>query len=93
MAGPAARAAPSPHEIAEEVLEDVLHRGGEFRPEPAGSRSPALEGGMPELLVGGPFLRVLQDLIGLVDLFEPPLGVGIALVRVRVKFLGQPPEG
>jgi hypothetical protein len=39
---------------------------------------------VPELVVGGALLRVLQDLVGLVDFLEPRLGAGVTRVLVRV---------
>jgi hypothetical protein len=42
-----------------------------------------------ELVVGGALLIVLEDLVGLVDLLEPPLGLTIAGIAVRVVLHGQ----
>jgi hypothetical protein len=42
-----------------------------------------------ELVVGRPLLRVLQDLVGLVDLLELRLGRGVARVPVRVVLHGE----
>ena len=48
---------------------------------------------MAELVVGGALLRVLQDLVGLVDLLEPLLGRLVARVAVRVVLHGELAEG
>ena len=68
-------AAPSAHELAEQVIEDVGHRGGEVGPEAAGAAAAVLECGVAEVIVGGALLRILQDLVGLVQLLEAHLGV------------------
>ena len=52
-----------------------------------------LEGGVAEVIVGGALLRVLQDLVGLVQLLEAHLGVRVAGIAVGVEFLGEPPVG
>src|SRR5690606_18907205 len=74
-----AAAAPAAHELAEQVVEDVGHRGREVGAEAAGpaGAAPALEGGVAELVVGGALLLVLQDLVGLVDFLELLLGGGV----------------
>jgi hypothetical protein len=84
-----ARSAPAAHELAEEIVEDVRHRRGEVRAEPAGSPTGPLECRVTELVVGGTLLRVLQDLIGLGDFLEALLGPGIARIAVRMALLGQ----
>ena len=67
----AALASASAHELSEQVLEDVGHGTGEIRAEPlAAAESALLEGGMAELVIGRPALRILQGLIGLVDFLE-----------------------
>ena len=43
----------------------------------------------PQLIVFAPFLRVSQNLVSLVDLFEALLGPFVARVNVRVIFAGQ----
>ena len=47
-----------------------------------------LEGGVAEAVVGGA-LRVLQDVVGLVEFLEPGLGLLVARVAVRVMLHGQ----
>ena len=90
----AAAAAPAAHELAEQVVEDVRHRGGEVGPE-AGPAAPvaAVEGGVAELVVGRALLRVLQGLVGLVELLELVLGGLVAGVAVGMAVLGEPAEG
>ena len=50
---------------------------------------PAVERGMAEAVIGGAALRILQRVIGLVQLFEALLGGGIAVAAVGVTFLGE----
>src|SRR5690606_25237944 len=91
----AAAAAPAAHEFAEQVVEDVGHRGREVGAEaagPAGAAPAVLEGGVAELVVGGPLLLVLEDLVGLVDLFEFLLGGGVTRIAVRMVLLGEAAE-
>ena len=74
-AGAAAAAlAAAAHEVAEDVVEDVRHRGGEIGVEAGAAIGAVLEGGMAEAVIGGPLLRVLQRLVGLVDFLELVLG-------------------
>ena len=89
--GALALAAPAAHELAEQVVEDVGHRGGEVGPEAAAAAAAAVERGMPEVVVGRALLRVLQDLVGLVDLLEAQLGARVAGIAVGMEFLGEPP--
>ena len=60
-------------------------------PKPLAGPRPAavLEGGMAEAVVGGALLRVLQRVVGFVDLLELVLGVGIARIAVRVELHGE----
>src|SRR5690606_12067956 len=44
----------------------------------------AVECGMSELIVGAPLVLVRQNLVGLRDLLEPRLGLGIAGIAVRM---------
>ena len=53
----------------------------------------AVECGMAELVVGGALLRVLQDLVGLVDFLEAALGVVVSGIAIRMAFLGEPAVG
>ena len=48
---------------------------------------------MAEVIVGGALLRILQDLVGLVQLLEAHLGVRVAGIAVGVELLGEPPVG
>ena len=52
----------------------------------------AVEGGVAELVVGGALLRVLQGLVGLVQLLELLLGGLVAGVAVGMAVLGEPSE-
>ena len=62
-------------------------------PKPRAPPAAVLEGGVAELVVGGALLRVLQDLVGLVQLLEADLGALVAGIAVGVKLLGEPPVG
>src|SRR5688500_13704395 len=73
---PPAAGAAAAHELAEQILEDVRHGGGEFRTE-ARARTAAhaaFEGRMAETIIGSLLLRVLQDVIGFADFLELVLG-------------------
>src|SRR5262249_54078902 len=61
------RAATAAATHAENALEQVGESGAEIGPE-AGPAHALLEGGMAEAVIGGALVRVLQDLVGLVDL-------------------------
>ena len=77
-AGALPAAAPAAHELAEQVVEDVRHGGGEVGPEAVAAAPLPIERGVAELVVGGALLRVLQGLVGLVQLLELVLGVLVA---------------
>jgi hypothetical protein len=84
---PAAAAA----EIAEELVENV-GEGGEAATAAAAAEAAArFEGAVAEAVVGGALLRVLQDLVGLVDLLEL-FGRAFA-VAVGVELHGELAEG
>src|SRR5262247_950547 len=55
---PGAAAAPATHELAEQIIEDVRHRGGEIRSEPVAMPTPTVECGVTELIVSRPLLRI-----------------------------------
>src|SRR5436190_2045647 len=52
----------------------------------ATSRSSLCEGGMAEAIVGGPLVRIDQNVIGFAELFEFFFGVRVVRILVRVKF-------
>ena len=60
-------------------------------PKPRAPPDRLLEGGVAEVVVGGALLRVLQDLVGLVQLLEAHLGAVVAGIAVGMEFLGEPP--
>src|SRR5690606_16647307 len=74
------------HEVAEDILEDIRHRGGELRPE-TGRAAPAtiLEGSVTEAVIGSALLGVLQRVIRLIDFLELVLGFRIARIAVGVE--------
>ena len=61
-------------------------------PKPPGAPVAAVECGVAELVVGRALLRVLQDLVGLVQLLELLLGGLVAGIAVGVAVLGEPAE-
>ena len=48
-----------------------------------------LEGGMAEAIIGGPFVAVLEDVVGLVEFFEFMLAFGVARIAVRMMLHGE----
>src|SRR5262249_53593118 len=74
----------------EQVVEDVRHGGGEVRTEAAAAV--AIEGRVAHVVVGTALLRVLQDLVGLVQLLELLLGRLVAAVAVGMAILCQAAE-
>ena len=89
--GPASAAEAAPEEAPEDVpqVPEV-----EAPVESAAVAAPAVAGvhpGKAELVVPGLLLAVAEDLVGLVDLLEPGLGVLVPGVQVRVVLLGQLP--
>ena len=83
---------PAAHEVAEDVVEDVRHRGGEVVGEAAGAAA-VLEGGMAEAVIGRALLRVAQALVGGVDFLELDLGGLVAVVAVGMELHGELAEG
>jgi hypothetical protein len=59
----------------------------------AASAAAVLEGGMAEVVVGGALLRVFQDLVSLVQLFEANFRLHVARVAIGMELLGEPPVG
>src|SRR5262245_46685364 len=55
--------------------------------------APTVECGVAELVVGRPLLRILQGLVGLVQLLELLLGALVAGIAIGVAILGKPAEG
>ena len=60
---------------------------------PRRRQPPVLEGLVAEAVIGGALLRILQDLVGLVDLLELHLGGMVAAVAVGMKLHGELAEG
>src|SRR5690606_24701476 len=67
-------------EDVEGIVESTAASAGAARTGAAG----LLEGGVTVAVVGGPFLRVLEDFVGLGDFFEHLLGLLVTGVFVRV---------
>ena len=83
---------PRVHELAEDRREDV---GKALKPaagtaERALAVHPVLEGGVPEAVIGRSLLRVLEDVIGLVNGLELRLMLLAAALAVGMALFGQP---
>src|SRR5829696_8478500 len=86
-------AAPGVGRAAEEGVEDVAEAAESGGVEPrATALLPAAHAGAPEHVVLLAALRIGEDLVGLVDLLEPCLRLGL-LVHVRVPLLREAAEG
>ena len=86
---PAAGRRPGAHP-AEKALKDVVNATKPAKVAKAAKAS--LRPGMAKAIVHRPLFPVRQDLVGLVDLFEPGLSIGV-LVDVGMILAGQPAEG
>ncbi len=75
---------------AEQVVEDVREGRGDV-PEAArrAARAAMLECGMAEAVIGRALLAIGEDLIGLVDLLEPPLARLVAGIAIGVPLHGK----
>ena len=90
-ARPARRPPPAERAAAEERLEDVADAADRRRTgRPTGAAVDALG---PERVVAAPLLGVGQHLVGVGDLLEPGLGLGVAGAGVGVELAGQAPVG
>ena len=94
--GAAARAATA-EDVAEHIAEDVGKVGvtgtGAVKPAGRAGGSRRIDTGMTELVVGGAFLRVRQNLVGLFRFLELGLGGLVARIAVGVELHGKPPVG
>ena len=82
-------AASAAHHVAEQILEDVGHRGREAVVHSAA----VLKGGMAVAVVGGALLRIRQMLVGLVELLEARFGLLVAGMPVRMALHRRLAEG
>ncbi len=84
----ASATATATHEVAEHFLENIGEAAepcaGSAAAEPGPAATGLFKGVMTEPVIGGAFLFVLQDLVGLVDFLELGFGVLVTLVLVRV---------
>ena len=74
---------------AEDALEQVGEGGAEVRAEAVAAARALLERGVAEAVIGRALVRVLEDLVGLVDLLEAVLAVLVAGIAVRVPLHGK----
>ncbi len=92
LAAAAASAPAAGH--AEQVIEDVGEsRGHVAEAAGAAGTGAALEGGMAETVIGRALVRILQDLVGFVDLLETDLAVLVARVAIGMPFHRELAEG
>ena len=84
------RAPAAAHEIPKDAVEDVAETAEAAGTGRAGLQA-LLEGRMAHLIVRVAPFRVLQDLVGLVDVLEHLLGLVVARIPIRVMLLGQAP--
>jgi hypothetical protein len=90
--GAAAAAAPAAAEdVAEHVAEDVAERVAGVEARAAATRR--VEARMAELVVGRAFLRIGEDLVGLLGLLELLFRLRVVRIAVRVVFHGEAPVG
>ena len=84
------RATAPAHEIAEQVVEHIGKGGRKVTIAAATGAltAAAFECGMAVTVIGGLFIRVFQDLMRLVGLFEFGLGCRVVDIAVGVQFLG-----
>ena len=84
--GPEAPSAEAAEEGAEQVAQvNVSKVSSEAAP---ASAVVGVHPGVAKLVIPGPLLLVGQDLVGLVDLFEPGLRFFVPRVHIRVVFFG-----
>ena len=83
---PLAAAPAAAHELAEQIVEHIGEGGGEIEALGTAPAEPALEGGMAKAFIGGAFVGVLQDLIGLAQFLEFVFGRVIAGVAIGMAF-------
>src|SRR5206468_4197221 len=86
-------AAPPPHDVAEEIVENIGHGGGEALAHAEPAAAATVESGMAETIVGGALLRVRKGLVGLVHFLEAEFGCLIAWVAVGMALHRRLAEG
>src|SRR5205823_3062413 len=77
----------------EQIVKNVGEGRGEIGAEARPAAGALLEGRMAEAVIRRPLVRVLQDLVGLVDFLEAVLGVAVAGIAVRMQLHGKLAEG
>ncbi len=83
---PASRPRPHPSKNVKDILKAKVSETSTKAAEPG------LRACMTKLIIGGSLVGIGQDLVGLVDLFEPGLGLRV-LVDVGMVLPGQPSKG
>ncbi len=79
---------------AENALEQIGECRAEIGAEAAGAAKPAVfEGGMAEAIIGRTLVRVLEDLVRLVDFLEAELAALVARIAVRMPLHRELAEG
>ena len=88
LSSPGLPSAPPAHHVAEQIVEDVGHRGRE-----AVVHAALVESGVAVTVVSRALLRVRQVLIGFVELLEPRLGLLVAGMPVGMALHRRLAEG
>src|SRR5215813_13329282 len=90
---PAAAASAASATHAEQVIEYVGECRSHVTKAAAGAWAGVLESGMAKAVISGALVRILEDLIGLVDLFEADFAALVARVPVGMPFHRELAEG
>src|SRR5215471_1131711 len=91
LAAAAASAATAAH--AEQVIEDVGEGGSHIAEAVGRAGAGMLEGGVAEAVIGRALVGILEDLVGLVDLFEADFATLIAGIAIGVPLHRELAEG
>src|SRR5262249_61714530 len=91
LAAAAASAATAAH--TEQVIEDVSEGGRHIAKAVGRAGAGMLEGGVAEAVIGRALVGILEDLVGLVDLFEADFAALVAGIAIGVPLHRELAEG
>src|SRR5262249_48613413 len=91
LATAAASTATAAH--AEQVIEDVGEGGSHIAEAVGRAEAGMLEGGVPEPVIGRALVGILEDLVGLIDLFEAHFAALVAGIAIGVPLHRELAEG
>src|SRR5262249_4783186 len=91
LAATAASTASATH--TEQIIEDVGEGGGHVAEAVGRAGAGMLESGVAEAVVGRALVRVLKDLVGLIDLFEADFAALVAGIAIGVPLTGELAQG